>query len=180
MPQSAIDRIDVDFIKPASEIGRLLGELVSESSESSAPLGEEEADVSEGVISVLRLDGIPPPSPFICPECRGALWEVQDGAVVTYRCHVGHAYAQDTLLSQQAINIEQALWSAVRGFEERAELQRRTALRMDIGNDDLRGRLVEGAREQQQMADVLRALVIGPQYEQHSTIGEAVRQEYAG
>jgi two-component system chemotaxis response regulator CheB len=127
----------------------------------------------------MRLQGVPAPVPFICPECNGALWEVRNGEVVNYRCHVGHGFAADTLLSRQAMEIEQALWSAVRGFEERAALQKRSAERKDVGSQEVRDRLLQSAREQQQMADVVRALLVGPQVEK-PIVGEQFRREYAG
>jgi two-component system chemotaxis response regulator CheB len=179
MPQSAIDRVAVDYVKPAAEIGPLLSSLVRSDGETSVPLGDDETDVSEGLVSAMRLQGVPAPVPFICPECNGALWEVRNGEVVNYRCHVGHGFAADTLLSRQAMEIEQALWSAVRGFEERAALQKRSAERKDVGSQEVRDRLLQSAREQQQMADVVRALLVGPQVEK-PIVGEQFRREYAG
>jgi hypothetical protein len=32
------------------------------------------------------------PSVFACPECRGVLWELEEGRLVRYRCRVGHGY----------------------------------------------------------------------------------------
>jgi two-component system chemotaxis response regulator CheB len=180
MPESVIERAGADFVQPADEIGALLSQLVRASGASASPLGGDEVDVSEGVASVLRIAGVPPPSPFICPECKGTLWEVREGKVTNYRCHVGHGYSHDTLLAQQAMEIEQALWTAVRAFEERAELLRRTADRSDHVSVQFRDRLLKNAQEQTQMADVVRTLLVGPQRIEESPIGDAVRREYTG
>jgi two-component system chemotaxis response regulator CheB len=180
MPQSAIDRMEVDHVLAVSEIAPLLSRLSSGGGETAASMRDDQVDVSEGIVGALRLGGTAPPSPFICPECKGALWEARDGDVVKYRCHVGHGFATDTLLSLQAIEIEQALWSAVRGFEERAELQRRTAERIDVRNGGLRARFLENSREQQRMADVVRALLVGPEHIETEEIGKSFRHEYAG
>ena len=32
-----------------------------------------------------------------CPDCGGALWEIQEGRVLRYQCHVGHQYAPENL-----------------------------------------------------------------------------------
>jgi two-component system chemotaxis response regulator CheB len=180
MPESAIERVGVHFIKPADEIGLLLAELVRGNGEVGTPLGEDQTDVIEGRVSAFEVNGLPAPSPFICPECKGALWEVKEGAVVKYRCHVGHGFSTDTLLSRQAIEIEQALWSAVRAFDERAELQRRTAERMDLSDPVLRRRLIENSRDLQHMAEVVRSLLTGPQQTEGTTIGDLVLREYTG
>ena len=108
MPESAIERVEVNHILPATEIGPMLTKLVSGNGSVSATVGQDEADVAEGLISSLRMNGVPAPAPFICPECKGSLWEVQDGDAFKYRCHVGHGFATDTLLALQAIEIEQA------------------------------------------------------------------------
>jgi two-component system chemotaxis response regulator CheB len=70
------------------------------------------------------------PSPYSCPECGGVLWELQDGEMLRFRCRVGHAYTTETLTSEQATAVEQALWTALRALEEQAAVRRRLAERM--------------------------------------------------
>jgi hypothetical protein len=70
------------------------------------------------------------------------------------------------------------LWSAVRGFEERAVLQRRTAERTDIGSPDLRARLMESAGEQQHMADIVRALLVGRRPDAQAATNGTILREY--
>ena len=65
------------------------------------------------------------PTSFVCPECNGPLWETKAGPSLQFRCHVGHAYSPDSLLTDHAHGLERALWSAVRTFDERAGLLRR-------------------------------------------------------
>jgi two-component system chemotaxis response regulator CheB len=55
------------------------------------------------------------------------LWELHDENFVRFRCHVGHAYSLESLVAEQADNVERALWSAVRALEEKAALARRMA-----------------------------------------------------
>jgi two-component system chemotaxis response regulator CheB len=178
MPQSAIERVGMDYVKPAAEIGPFLIQLVEAGGESAGPLGIDEVDLSEGLFSALRLGNIGAPSPFVCPDCNGALWEMRDGSVVTYRCHVGHGFETQTLLARQAMEIEQALWSAVRGFEERAALQHRTAERT-AQNAELSARMLENAKEQQRMADVVRSLLVSRHPFEEPTIGAQALREYS-
>jgi len=179
MPDSAIRRVHVDYIRPAAQIGPLIAELVSKQTNVREALGEDEADVSEGLISALRVSSIGAPTTFTCPECNGSLWEIKDGEMTKYRCHVGHGYGVDTLLADQATKIEQALWSAVRGFEERAALQKRTA-GANRGNPEIHDRLRATSREQQQMADLLRSILVRPGDLSPEKIGERFRNEYQG
>ena len=63
------------------------------------------------------------------PECGGLLFEAADGDLLHFRCHVGHAFSEETLLAAQSDALEGALWGAVRALEEKAELARRLAER---------------------------------------------------
>lgn len=64
-------------------------------------------------------------TPYICPECHGPLWEIKVGSLTAFRCHVGHSYSPESLLIDQDLELERALWSAVRIFDEQADLLRR-------------------------------------------------------
>src|SRR5207244_4023289 len=66
-------------------------------------------------------------SVFSCPECGGALWQMDDDKLVRFRCHVGHAYYAEQLMAGQAEALEAALWTAVRTFRDRATLSRQLA-----------------------------------------------------
>jgi two-component system chemotaxis response regulator CheB len=91
---------------------------------------EEEAvpDPAEGRTLALEEDTLTgPPSALTCPDCGGALWERQNGDLVRYRCHVGHAFTAEGLMVGQDDALELALWSALRALQEKAELGHRMA-----------------------------------------------------
>ena len=69
------------------------------------------------------------PSALTCPDCGGALWEIEDGQLVRYRCHVGHQYSSEGLDNGQSDVVEEALWTAVRVLEEHADLRARMSRR---------------------------------------------------
>ena len=83
------------------------------------------------------------PSRFTCPECHGALWEIEDETMLTSRCHVGHAFAADAVLSAQADEIEKLLEALQRSRQERAALVRRMAERERGRRRNRRARLLE-------------------------------------
>ena len=66
-------------------------------------------------------------APFTCPECHGALWQIEDGSMLRFRCHVGHAYTADAVLSAQGDEIDRTLGHLQRSHAERAALARRMA-----------------------------------------------------
>jgi two-component system chemotaxis response regulator CheB len=74
-------------------------------------------------------------SVFTCPECGGALWQVDESRPLRFRCHVGHAYHAEILLAEQTESLEAALWTAVRTFREKSVLARQLANRERTGGD---------------------------------------------
>jgi len=136
MPRAAIDAGVVDHVLPVSEIPPLLVRLAqtpaAEGTPVDAPLDDFEAAIAE-----MREEAIFPPelpgkpAGLTCPECLGSLYEIRDGELVRYRCRVGHAFGNDTLLAEQGKKVERALWTALQVLNERAALSRRTAERME-------------------------------------------------
>lgn len=57
-------------------------------------------------------------SPFACPECHGVLSRLKAGNLVRYRCHTGHVFSVDALMTAISEKIEDSLYSAIRGIDE--------------------------------------------------------------
>lgn len=64
---------------------------------------------------------------YTCPECAGALWQIEEPGPVRFRCHVGHVLSGEALLHEQFDALERSLWRAVRLFADRANLMRQLA-----------------------------------------------------
>jgi two-component system chemotaxis response regulator CheB len=152
MPRSALAQVAVDHCVPLSEMAalliRLVGEPAGPTPEVPPDVRREAAIAAEEVQPIVDDREQGAPSIFTCPDCHGTLWEILDGDLVRYRCHVGHAYTRSVLASAQWDAVEQALWSALRGHEERAELLRRMKEDVEGGNRpafaaQLRGRIAD-------------------------------------
>jgi two-component system chemotaxis response regulator CheB len=123
MPTNATAATDVDRVAPIDAMSGVLCELLDRPFDASQ---QEEADrVWTAAELEERAEG--DPSGLTCPECGGALWERDEGSLVRFACRTGHAYSPDTLVVEQSKALEVALWSALRGLEERADLFRRMA-----------------------------------------------------
>ncbi len=124
MPQNALQEVSVDHILPAGNIASLLVQLAAETvTENTAIMKDEktriEIDIAaeENALQKGALDlGLL--SPYTCPECHGVLTRINDGNLNRYRCHTGHAYSADTLLTVLTEKIEDSLYSAIRGIDE--------------------------------------------------------------
>lgn len=75
-------------------------------------------------------DGLSGVTEFTCPECGGTLWHRQDYGAERFRCRVGHSFSADGLLLGKRAAIEAALWAAIVALEERADISRRIAVRL--------------------------------------------------
>jgi two-component system, chemotaxis family, protein-glutamate methylesterase/glutaminase len=128
MPASAIEHVSVDHVVSPAELGPLLDRLVHGPPPAGAPAPADPLEPAVVGTAALRIGGPPgQPSGLVCPECGGVLWQSETGALVHFRCHVGHAYSAESLLTGQSDALERALWGAVRALEEKARLSRHLA-----------------------------------------------------
>jgi two-component system chemotaxis response regulator CheB len=101
------------------------------------------------------------PSPMVCPECGGVLFEREQDGFLHFRCHVGHAFSEEALFASQSRALEGALWSAVRALEEKAALSRRLA--EQAGKRGLQRAMAQfhgAAREAEHGSNILRRTLL--------------------
>ena len=126
MPESALAAVDVDYRVPLAEMATLLVKLTAETVTEASEITMEEQRkttietriaaqkpaLGQGVLTLGT------PSPYACPDCHGVLLAIADGDLIRYRCHTGHAHSADSLLATITEQVEDTLWSAIRGVEE--------------------------------------------------------------
>jgi two-component system chemotaxis response regulator CheB len=181
LPLNALKYVEVDHIANAEQIADLLVRLADQpASEEVPPMPEDEvieATVADGVHHILesRKPGHAP-SAFTCPDCGGSLWEITNGKLVRYRCHVGHVYTADSLVMEKDGALENVLWSALRALEESVVLRHRMAKRAREGKistiaEDFERR----AREDEARARLLRQFLL-PEEEKVTRTSENGRE----
>jgi two-component system chemotaxis response regulator CheB len=128
MPASALALVKADRVLPASGLAPALREAAGRtaapvSRDPGAELVARENRMFARQAEPEELDLIGERSELTCPECHGPLWEVDgDGALLRYRCHVGHALSARVLEALQTESVEQALWGAVRALFEQEKI----------------------------------------------------------
>jgi two-component system chemotaxis response regulator CheB len=166
MPASALRSVEVDHSLPLAQIPGVLIELAKKSEtkprRSSAPQQLKiETEFSMLDRDIHDMNKLGSPTAFTCPACRGALWELQDGEILRYRCHVGHAFSAGSLLEEQSDAIEAALYSGLRALEEKAITLRRLESRSSNKLSSIKARYEDEARSLEARAEIIRDLLIG-------------------
>lgn len=165
-----------------SEIAPVLVELAykpvaTEQVEAVSSEMQMESDIAEMEPSALLNTNCPgTPSGFGCPDCGGALWELNQEGLIRFRCRTGHAFSANTLLAQQSEALEEALWSAFRALEEKAALAQRIASQARNRNRIISAeRFEEQEQDARQRAALVRQLLL-----KDNGNGQMVREQMRG
>ncbi len=164
MPLSALKNVEVDAVLSASDIGpRLVALTKTRVDRDASAAGQGAATQRKGTMAKQTT---PEPSgerqltPFTCPNCGGALWDVEDGGLDQYECHVGHRFSAEALKALGNERTENLLWSAVRALKEDAALRRRMAARVNgRGWESMARRWQDDARTSDERAQKIRDLI---------------------
>jgi two-component system chemotaxis response regulator CheB len=164
MPLSALQYVAVDHVLTTASIARLISESTAATHEGISVMAREKQE-SEPLAEEVTIEEMKqefgPASALTCPDCGGALWEIADGQLVRYRCHVGHQYSADGLDNGQGDVVEEALWTAVRVLEEHADLRSRMSRRADVaGLDAASTDFAESAQVAHAQAQVIRDVLV--------------------
>ncbi len=165
MPESALRHVEVDHCLPLERLPGLLVSLAALPAPSrrgrlpawvyhqhALLLGEGEP--------MEHLNALGAPSPYVCPDCQGGLWEVVHSNLPSYACHAGHLFTIRSLQHAMTLAGDEALWGALRALQERALLLRHMAkLQRDAGHEANAERLDRLSEDIEQQTRLMRELV---------------------
>src|SRR5204863_4055598 len=81
----------------------------------------EANSLAAGIMTLGKVSG------YTCPDCHGVLVQIEEGSIVRFRCHTGHAFSLKSLLAEVNESIDNGLWDTMRAIEERIMLLRQMA-----------------------------------------------------
>ncbi|MDQ3248722.1 MAG: chemotaxis protein CheB [Chloroflexota bacterium] len=164
LPTNALAAVNADYTLPVADMGAVLDRLVRQPAPLSPPPPQDlllESTIIERVMNgATHENEVGELVAYSCPGCGGPLKEIKAGGHRHYRCSVGHSYTEQALVTDQTHTIEQALWSALRLLEERANML------MNLARDaQVRGRpasvttFEQRAQESRTNAGLIRGLL---------------------
>lgn len=170
MPNNVLNRVkEVDYVTSVANLPSLLVKLVEQvpADQDNQKMGQvaeqleiETAFAMSEIPNYEVLNKISKPSSLTCPDCHGVLWEIEDEHMLRYRCRVGHSFTAQSLVSEQAEALEDALWIALRSLEEEASLNRRLAERAKGDNQMLSAsNFMESAMGAEQHANTIKRVL---------------------
>lgn len=126
MPLRALNQANPQYVVSLSEMPSLLESLVHQPSGDPMPIPERlrfDVKVAKGEGSSMEeLEHIGRRSVLSCPECGGVMWEIEEGDLIRYRCHVGHALSSQAMSDGITDKVREALYVALRALDEQAAL----------------------------------------------------------
>jgi two-component system chemotaxis response regulator CheB len=165
MPEAALTRFSPDHVTSLAGMPALFQRLVNEPQgkpiKPSANLIYEVELAKGGNGSMSQLDRIGQRSLLACPDCHGVMWEIEEGDLIRYRCHVGHAYTAELMSLALDETLRRALNSGLRALDERIALSRKlheqakNAGRTHLA-ESWRKKLVESEQEAEILRDSIK------------------------
>jgi two-component system, chemotaxis family, protein-glutamate methylesterase/glutaminase len=164
MPRNAQNHVEIDHVAPARELGPLLARLAATTAPADALVDNDHLRRLSREVEIAAYDNAFEKgimewgeiAPFTCPECHGALVKLEEGGLVRYRCHTGHAFTTSALLASITEAVEATLWKAMRGVEEQAMMLEHIAKHLSgAGRSDSAEQFLTKAREARDRAQVI-------------------------
>lgn len=164
MPESVLEQVEVDHMVPIIDLAALLQELVQQKAPESTALSSDEEKRLTTEIHIASQDNafemgvldMGPLTPFTCPECNGTLVQIREGQITRFRCHTGHAFTENSLLSGITKTVEENLWEVIKGMEEAIMLLEQTGEQMKKEGRRGASAFFEKAKETRQRVQVIR------------------------
>jgi two-component system, chemotaxis family, protein-glutamate methylesterase/glutaminase len=129
MPLTALNRAQPDHVVSLADLPTLLESVVHQPAGKSQLVPETvkyEVEIARsGRGNMDDMDRIGRRSVLSCPDCGGVMWEIDEGSLTRYRCHVGHAYTDELMHLAVDESLRRALASALRALDERVALVRK-------------------------------------------------------
>jgi two-component system, chemotaxis family, protein-glutamate methylesterase/glutaminase len=159
MVESALRNVAVDEVLTAAKIGDAVVRLSRQPSRPARSRAMNTRGRDKALPRARDPGAFNQAAGLVCPDCNGSLWQVPEGNLVRFECHVGHLYSPISLAAAQAQAVESALWGAAAMLRERTILLRHLAQTAEQGGDAATSaRYLANARDHEREAGAVEAI----------------------
>ncbi|HEV8283330.1 MAG TPA: chemotaxis protein CheB [Chitinophagaceae bacterium] len=131
MSLAVLENMEVDYCISLKNMADVILHIINNAEPRSVSVPAniiEEAKLSEkSATTIEQVSKLGEKTLYSCPDCGGDLWNIENGKLKHYRCHIGHSFSESDLLLKQSEETEHTLWVAVRMMEERKLLLQKMA-----------------------------------------------------
>ena len=166
MPENAIRASNPDYILPSDKLGETIAQLVREEvplyqTDRSDDRTKAELDIAmEKKTDDSTAFQMGELTRYTCPECHGVLSAIKEGGRTRFRCHTGHAFSANTLLSAITETVEDSLWAAVRSIQECVFLLNHMGDHFaEVNQPKLAATYFQKAKEAERRANIVRQTI---------------------
>jgi two-component system chemotaxis response regulator CheB len=156
--------MEVDHTFQSDKIGIGVEELIHLPAINNQEIPEDilkEANIAERIsIGTNNVEPIGTLTPIVCPDCGGSLWRTKEGNFLKFRCHVGHVFTGNSLLTYKSNELEETMWVVLRMLEERRNLLRLMAKKEKKQSGANYTSLIERAEESKIHIDRIREMML--------------------
>lgn len=167
MPRSALEHVVADYVTSLADMPAVFlqairvselrsgGEIVSDRLKIETQIAEGRDALTTGSLQ------LGPCTELTCPDCGGVLSQIEEGSIVRFRCHTGHAYSEQALLTGTDEKRDDLLWRVLRAVDERTLiLERRLSLSKVSGSPQSIQQLRRQIETNHKSGDIIRALLL--------------------
>lgn len=168
MPESAIKHVAVDQVAPVAELALIVAGLIGSPATDVCAKDRKDLEVETLIAAegnglqagVMELGSV---SKYTCPDCHGVLVQIEEGPIVRYRCHTGHAFSLMSLLAEVNESIDTGLWDTLRAIEERIMLlEKMGELALQAGRSSEAAKCKAQASDARVRLKPIREIVLDP------------------
>jgi two-component system, chemotaxis family, protein-glutamate methylesterase/glutaminase len=164
MPMSVLGNTEVDYTFESDKIGIGVEELIHLPAVATQEVPEDiikEAGIAERIsIGADNVESMGTLTPIVCPDCGGSLWQTREGNSLRFRCHIGHAFTGNALLTYKSNELEETMWVVLRMLEERRNLLKLMAEKDKKLSGVNYASLMERAEESKTHIDRIREILL--------------------
>lgn len=164
LPTRALEVLTPDRVVPLDQLGAVLRTAIGPAEVGAAPPPAVLVEASLDLVAFAepgQIGQLGPQVAVACPDCHGPMWTFDEEPERRFRCELGQVTTARDILERGSVEVEAALWSAIRALTDRAHtLEVLGVEAASHDNPHSASSYAERSREARSQAHLLRELML--------------------